>query len=152
MPDDPFVAALEEWIEVSTTRSMHHFLRYVRKSGFSLSHMGTLMHLHKAGTCGVTELGDHLDVSSAAASQMLERLVQQGLILRSVDPHDRRVKQIVITDEGNRILEEGIRARQSWLDHLGETLSAGEKETIMQALVILIDKVKYLEEPLEAVQ
>ncbi len=90
------------------------------------------------GKCGVTELGNHLDVTSAAASQMLERLVQQELILRTEDPKDRRGKQIVLTDKGNQVLEEGIRARQKWLGDLTETLSEGEKETIMGALNILI--------------
>jgi DNA-binding MarR family transcriptional regulator len=149
MPSDPFVATLEEWNNVSMHRSMRNFLSYARKSGLSMSHIGALFHIHREGMCGVTELGDHLDVTSAAASQMLERLVQQELILRTEDPEDRRGKQIVLTDKGNRILEEGIRARQRWLDDLNETLSDGEKETIMGALEILIDRTRTLEQPSE---
>jgi len=95
-------------------------------------------------------LGDHLGVTSAASSQMLERLVQQELILRTEDPDDRRVKQIVLTDKGRRVLEEGIRARQGWLDDLAKTLSDDEKETIMGALEILVDKVKNIKQPIEA--
>ena len=149
MQTDPFVATLEEWIKVSMHRSMRNFISYARKSGLSMSHIGALFHIHHEGICGVTELGNHLDVTSAAASQMLERLVQQELILRTEDPKDRRGKQIVLTDKGNRILEEGIRARQRWLDDLTETLSDGEKETIMVALNILIDKTKNLKQPIE---
>jgi len=100
MPVDPFVATLEEWIKVSRHRMMRNFIDYARRSGLSMSHIGALFHLHHEGTCGVTELGNHLDVSSAAASQMLERLVQQDLIQRTEDPDDRRVKQIVLTDKG----------------------------------------------------
>ena len=149
MQADPFVATLKEWIEVSTCRSMRNFIHYARKSGLSMSHLGAMFHIHHKGSCGVTDLGDHLGVTSAAASQMLERLVQQELILRTEDPDDRRVKQIVLTDKCNRILEEGIRARQGWLDDLAQTLSDGEKETIMVALEILIDKVRNLKEPIE---
>lgn len=149
MQTDPFVATLEEWIKVSMHRSMRNFISYARKSGLSMSHIGALFHIHREGICGVTELGNHLDVTSAAASQMLERLVQQELILRTEDPKDRRGKQIVLTDKGNRVLEEGIRARQSWLDDLTETLSDGEKETIMVALNILIDKARNLKQPVE---
>ncbi|MEW6717482.1 MAG: MarR family transcriptional regulator [Chloroflexota bacterium] len=137
---DPFVVTLKKWIEVSMRRSMRNFLHYARESGLSMSQIGTLFHLHHMGSSGVTDLGDHLGVTSAAASQMLERLVQQGLILRSEDPNDRRVKQIILTDKGNRVLEEGIRARQGWLDNLAESLSASEKEQITAALNILIDK------------
>jgi DNA-binding MarR family transcriptional regulator len=130
-------------------RSMRHFIRHARKCGFSMSHMGAMFHIHRIGSCGVTDLGDHLGVTSAAASQMLERLVQQELILRTEDPKDRRVKQIVLTNKGRRVLEEGIRARQDWMDDLAQTLSDSEKETIRVALNILIDKVKNLKQPIE---
>ena len=149
MQADPFVATLEEWIKVSMHQSMCNFIRYARKSGLSMSHIGALFHIHREGRCGVTELGNHLGVTSAASSQMLERLVQQELILRTEDPKDRRGKQIVLTDKGIRVLEEGIRARQRWLDDLTETLSDGEKETIMVALEILIDKTRNLNQPIE---
>jgi len=150
MPSDPFVATLEEWIKVSMHRSMRNILRYARKSGLSMSHLGAMFHIHRMGSCGVTDLGDHLGVTSAASSQMLERLVQQEFILRAEDPKDRRVKQIVLTDKGHRVLEESIHARQRWLDDLTATLSEGEKETIMAGLNILIDRVKHLSQPIEA--
>ncbi|MFH1632768.1 MAG: MarR family transcriptional regulator [Chloroflexota bacterium] len=148
MPDaDPFVITLHRWIEISMRRSMRNFLRYARESGLSMSQFGTLFHLHRMGHSGVTDLADHLDVTSAAVSQMLERLVQQELILRSEDPHDRRVKHIVLTDQGRQVLEEGILARQGWLGDLADSLSASEKEQIMAALQILIDKANYLYQP-----
>jgi DNA-binding MarR family transcriptional regulator len=149
MPSDPFVATLKEWIEASMHHSMLNFISYARKEGLSMSHIGAMFQMHHKGICGVTELGDHLGITSAAASQMLDRLVQQELILRTEDPQDRRVKQIVLTDKGNQVLEEGIRARQRWLDDLSQNLSDQEKETIMVSLKILIDQVKMLQQPIE---
>ena len=75
--------------------------------------------------------------------------MQQELILRSEDPSDRRVKQIILTDKGFQALHESIRARQSWLSDLAETLSDSEKEAIIAALNILIDKVNQLRQPVE---
>lgn len=147
MQADPFVATLKEWMEASMRYSMRNFIRYARESGFSMSNLGAIFHIHRIGSCGVTEIGEHLGVTSAAASQMLERLVQQGLVLRTEDPNDRRVKRIVLTDKGQRILDEGIRARQSWLDDLAGTLSDSEKESITSALNILISKVNQLTHP-----
>lgn len=146
---DPFIATLHQWTEVSMRRSMRNFLRYARESGLSMSQFGVLFHLSRKRSCGVTDLGDHLGVTSAAASQMLERLVQQGLILRSEDPNDRRVKQIVLTDKGYQVLEEGLHARQDWLVDLADTLSAIEKEQIVAALNLLVDKVYRLGQPIE---
>lgn len=147
--DDPFIAKMHQWIEISMRRSMRNFLRYARDSGLSMSQFGVLFHLSRKRSCGVTDLGDHLGVTSAAASQLLERLVQQGLILRSENPHDRRVKQIVLTEKGWQVLEEGIRARQDWLTDLADNLSTPEKEQVMEAFNLLIDKTEDIGQPIE---
>lgn len=124
--------------------SMHNFLRYARETELSMSQFGVLFHLRRKRSSGVTDLGDHLGVTSAAASQMLDRLVHQGLILRSADPNDRRVMQIVLTDKGSH------RARQDWLVDLADTLSANEKEKITAALNLLVDKVFQLGQPINS--
>ena len=150
MPDtDPQVVKLQEWIEVSMDRSIRDFIRYSRESGLSISQLGALFHIHRRGSSGVTDLGDHLGVTSPAASQMLERLVQQDLILRSVDPSDRRVKQIVLTAKGLQVLHESIRARQMWLYDVAESLSNPEKKTMIAALNVLIDKAQHTGQPIE---
>jgi DNA-binding MarR family transcriptional regulator len=143
---DPCVAALAEWIEVFMSRSMPGLLQYAKDNGLSMSQIGALFRLHKRAS-GIADLGDGLGVTSAAVSQMLDRLVQQELILRSEDPEDRRGKKIVITEKGDRILKECLNARQGWLNNLAKTLSADEKEHILRALKILINKANQLERP-----
>jgi DNA-binding MarR family transcriptional regulator len=146
---DPFLVTLQRWIGVFMQRSMRDFMGYARERGLSMSQLGALFQIRRRGSSGVTDLGDDLGVTSSAASQMLERLVQQGLILRSEDPSDRRVKQIVLTEKGIQVLQESIRARQSWLSDLTETLSDSEKEAITAALNILIDRANHLGQPVE---
>jgi DNA-binding MarR family transcriptional regulator len=144
---DPFVITLQAWIEATMARSIRHFICYAREIGLSMSQLGALSYIHHKGSSGVTDLADHLGVTSAAASQMLERLVQQGLILRSVDPSDRRVKQIQLTEKGLQILREGILAHQSWSYDVAQTLSASEKEATAAALRLLIDRAHQLGQP-----
>ena len=147
---DPFVATLQEWIEVFMQRSMRNFVGYARANGLSMSQLGALFQMHRRESSGVTDLADKLGLTSSAASQLLERLVQQGLILRSEDPGDRRAKQLVLTDKGRQILQGSIQARQSWLSDLAETLSDGDKEAIIAALKIMIDKATHLNGPVES--
>jgi DNA-binding MarR family transcriptional regulator len=150
MPSDPIVDAIQEWIDVSMRNSMRHFIHYARESGLSMSHFGAMFHILRRGSCGVTDLGDHLGVSSAASSQMLDRLVQQEFILRSEDPKDRRVKQIVLTEKGRRVLEEGIHSRQEWVRQLAESLTPREKETVLAGLKLLTERLKQLSTPMTA--
>ncbi len=137
---DPFVASMQRWIEVFMRRSMRNFILYTKESGLSMSQAGALFFVHRQGTCGVTDLGEHLGVTSAAASQMLDRLVQQGLLARNEDPNDRRVKQIALTDAGERALRDSMHARQRWLVDLADAMSTSEKEQVMAALEILIER------------
>jgi DNA-binding MarR family transcriptional regulator len=141
---DPFVNTLEKWIEVFMRRSMRDFICYSKEKGLSMSQIGALFHIFR-GRSSVSDIGDNLNVTNAAASQMLERLVQQGLILRREDPNDRRVKQIVLTDEGRQILKESLAVHQGWLENLARTLSDDEREEITASLKVLIDKANQLE-------
>jgi len=130
MKPDPFTAVLHELIGVFMRRSMSDLILYSRESGLSVSQIGALSHIHVKGACGVSEIGDDLGTTSAAASQMLERLVRQGLIVRAEDPDDRRAKRITLTELGLRAVQEIFRARLGWLDELTHVLSPSELEQV----------------------
>jgi len=117
----------------------------LKKNELSMSQIGALFQIHR-GKSHVSDLGDGLGISTAAASQMLERLVQQGLILRSEDPRDRRVKQLVLTDKGRGIMQDVLQARQGWLNDVVSALSADERNQIAAAVRILIDKTNQLDQ------
>jgi DNA-binding MarR family transcriptional regulator len=142
---DPFVALLLEWIEVFMRRTMGNFLVKAKESGLSMSQMMTLLRIRHKGARGVTDIGEELGISSAAASQMLDGLVQQGLIRRSEDPDDRRVKQIVLTEKGILKVHGGFKERQKWMEDLAATLTPAEKEQIKAALNLLIEKANRLD-------
>lgn len=144
---DVLIATLREWVEVSQRRSMHNFILYAKENNLSMSQMGALLQIHRKGVCGVSDIGDDLGITSAAASQMLERLVQQALIERTEDPNDRRAKQIVLTDKGCQLLQEGIRAHQNWLGELARTLPPAEQAQATAALRLLVNHARQLNTP-----
>jgi DNA-binding transcriptional ArsR family regulator len=76
----------------------------------------------------------------AAISQLLVPLEEAGLIQRSEDPKDRRVKQISLTAKGKLRAHECISARHAWLDDLAALLTNQEKEEILLGLLFLINR------------
>jgi DNA-binding MarR family transcriptional regulator len=146
---DPLTLTLQELIGDFMRSSMRSLILYSKENGLSMSQIGALFQIYH-GRSNVSDLGEGLGISHAAASQMLERLVQQKLILRTEDPQDRRVKQLVLTDKGCRIMQESVRARQGWLDDLVSRLSAGQKEQIAAAVKILIEKTNQLDQQAES--
>ncbi len=141
------VTTLQEWIEIFMRRSMRNFILHSKKSGMSMSQIGALFYLFRQGAAGVSDIGDDLGITSAAASQMIERLAQQKLIIRSEDPHDRRGKQITLTERGRQAMRESLHARQKWLDEVAARLSPAEQEQVIAALRILIEKSSQVEQP-----
>lgn len=137
---DEFLSTMHRWIEVFMRRSIRDLIQFTKEHGLSMSQINSLMHLHRRGSCAVSDIGDHLGITNAAASQMLDRMVQQDLILRTEDPDDRRVKQIALTEKGRGVVRKSIAARQKWMDELSTVLSPAEKDQVTAALAILLQK------------
>jgi DNA-binding MarR family transcriptional regulator len=141
----PFIASFQEWIDIFMRNTMHSFILQAKECGLSMSQIGAMFHIHR-GSGGVSDIGEDLGITSAAASQMLERLVQQGLILRSEDPLDRRAKKMVLTEKGRHVLNASICCRQKWVNSLAGILSPTEQEQIIATLTLLIEKAAQLEQ------
>jgi DNA-binding MarR family transcriptional regulator len=141
---DLFTITLRKWISVFMHRSMQNFISFAKENGLSMSQVGALFHIFR-GNSSVSEVGDGLGVTNAAASQLLERLVKLGLITRTENPNDRRVKQIVLTEKGQEFIQGSIAVRHGWMDYLSASLTDMEKVQIVEALNILIDKTNQLE-------
>ncbi len=146
---DPLLPLLQEWTGTSLRRSMRGMILFMKENELSMSQIGALFQIQR-GKSNVSDLGERLDITIAAASQMLERLGQMGLIQRLEDPQDRRAKKLVLTDKGSQVLQESVQARQSWLADLAATFSAREKEQIAAAIKIMIDKNNQLDQNAES--
>jgi DNA-binding MarR family transcriptional regulator len=136
-----------EWLVVFRRTSMSNFLMHAKESGLSMPQLGAMVQIHRKAMRGVSEIGDDLGITGGAASQLIDRLVQQGLVSRTEDPQDRRVKHIDLTDKGLQILHAGRPAPAQWLEDLGALLTPAEREQVIAAMRLLIDKAGQLEHP-----
>lgn len=141
-----FNTTLREWAEIFMTRSMRGWMHFVKSSGLSMPQFTIIMRLYHHGMCGVSDVSSHLEVTNAAASQLVDRLVQQGLLDRAEDPHDRRAKQITLSAKGRALVEKGIEARHRWLEGLGDKLLPDQQVMVTEALICLMDATRNMAE------
>ncbi len=128
--------------------SMHHFWRFAKEQGFSMAQMITLRHVFNQGAtkgCSISAISDRLEITNAAVSQSLDKLVDQGLVERQENPKDRRSKQILLTPKGEEILKESMQAKQAWLDNLAAQLTPEEQTQIEAAFRLLTEKITEME-------
>ncbi len=131
--------AIRRWAEVFMHRSMAEMRRFMEAHGLSFAQMSVLFHLHRASACRVSDLGARLDVTNAAVSQLVERLVQSGLVERVEDPRDRRVRRLQLTAAGQALVDQAVAARERWLESVLDRLSPEERERIAEALDLLTE-------------
>lgn len=146
MPENQQLShVLREWAEVFMRRSMREFLYFMKETGLSTTQLSTLMRLYYHGSCPISDIGHYLGITRAATSQMAQRLVEQGLMVRSEDAADRRVKQLTLTAEGRALIEQGIEARRRWLEDLTRALTPDQKANIVTAILDLTETARRLD-------
>lgn len=126
-------------------RSMCDFIRFIKETGLSMTQLNTLMRLYHTGSCDISTVSDYLGITNAATSQMVQRLVEQGLLERTEDPHDRRVKQLALTTAGQSLVDQGIEARRRWLEELTTALTPEQQANIVTALADLTQAVRTID-------
>ena len=126
-------AALYRWIDVFMFRSMQDLMHFLRKSGLTMAHYSLFMQLYKVGPCGINDVAALLGVTKAAASQMVDKLVKQGVVTRREHETDRRHIRVALTTKGRRQTERCIAARHQWLDDL-PPLPPGKQKVVLAGL------------------
>jgi len=132
-----FTKSIRSWMDVFMHRSMRGWGRYAKSTGLSMHQVSLMMQLNYRGACGMSEISGRFDVTPAAASQLVDKLVQSGYIQREEDPNDRRAKLLNLTDKGRELIRQGIEERYRWVDELTEKLTEEERSQISEALDIM---------------
>ena len=140
-----FAQAIRSWMDVFMHRSMRGWGRFAKSTGLSMPQFSVLMQLHYKGASGMSKVSEGFDITPAAASQLVDKLVHSGLIQRVEDPQDRRAKLLSLTDKGQELIQHGIEERYRWVDELAGKLTAAERDQISAALNIMTRVAQELE-------
>ena len=141
-----FSKSLRAWMDLFMHRSMRGWTHFAKSTGLSMSQFSILMQLHHKGPCGMSEISERFDVTPAAASQLVDKLVQSGYLERDEDPSDRRAKLLKLSPNGIKLVNEGINERYRWMDQLTKHLSAEEQKRVSEALDILNEAAQKLDQ------
>ena len=137
--------AIRSWMDVFMHRSMRGWGQFAKSTGLSMPQFGILMQLHHKGSCSVSDISERFDISNAAASQLVDKLVQSGFVKRDEDPNDRRARLLNLTDKGRKLIQQGIEERYRWVEELAGRLSAEERAKVSEAFNIMTKAAKELE-------
>ncbi len=84
-----------------------------------------------------SQLAQKMDVSNAASSQMVDKLVKAGFVQRKSDENDRRVTWVSLTDKGNEHLRKAYKEASDFIGGMIDYI--GEEDT--KVILPIMDKV-----------
>ncbi|MFX1499803.1 MAG: MarR family winged helix-turn-helix transcriptional regulator [Promethearchaeota archaeon] len=132
---------VKKWVQLTLYKTLYSIFKFSKENDVSMPQIGALIRIFRKGNCNVSVIGTDLSISSAAASQLLHRMVQLGLIERSEDPNDRRIKKLNLSQKGLEFLNECFQASYKWFEDLIHKFNDDEKREIVTILNRLINNI-----------
>ncbi len=98
--------------------------------------------LNRLGECKMSDMARHLNVTTAAMTGVVQRLVRDGYVLRSSDPKDRRIVRIKPTAKGSKMVRGMIQKRKEISVRIFGMISQEEREQYLNILTHLKEHLK----------
>lgn len=90
-------------------------------------------------------LGAELGLTPPAVSRLVDSLVERGLVERSEDPDDRRIRNVRLTAEGNELAGNLIRHRIESVEAFAAGLDPEQRDLLAKAFKALADNPDFAE-------
>jgi len=93
-----------------------------------------LLMLDQHSLIRLSDLAGRLDISAPSASRVVNRLVDEGLVLRRVPDHDRRTVQLRLSAKGRRMLDRIRTARRAGIAEILERMTEDDRTALTAGL------------------
>ena len=120
--------------------------RITNDFGISLARFDLLSQLERAGG-GLTmsEVSRRMMVSNGATTSLVDRLVEDGFVLREAHPEDRRTTLLHLTDQGRKRFLAMAGDHEQWVVSLLVGLDKTAKQDLLSGLSVLKHHLENLE-------
>jgi DNA-binding MarR family transcriptional regulator len=117
-------------------------LEVIDELGLSLTQLKAiqLLSTNEAAEMSVKQLGDSLELSMPAISRAVDGLVHRGLVTRTEDEEDRRIKRVRPTKEADQLVSRLIDIRFSQLGEFVDSLNSRERTKLAAALAVMAER------------
>jgi MarR family transcriptional regulator, organic hydroperoxide resistance regulator len=93
--------------------SIHAFRNIIKTKSISLGHQNHITHsqwfvltmIQHFQKLSIKDIAEKTEMSSSAATQLVDPLVQAGLVTRQEDPNDRRLVQLELSPKGKKHID-----------------------------------------------
>lgn len=134
------------YLVFTAQQKLRNFLKNeLAKEGLkiTIAQGGILALLKQQSGRTMTELSQILSIDNSTITGLIDRLEKAGFVKRNSSPHDRRVSQIHITQEGIDEVKKSIGVFRRVNEQIKSGFSEGEVESFKKVLGSFFDRFNY---------
>lgn len=111
--------------------------RFRRVHNQSLARFDVLSQLYRMGGdwAAIGHVSNMMMASSGNITGLLDRMVNENLLIRRASPHDRRSYQVKMTPEGRKLFRKLARDHEKWVAEALAGLASEDEEHLIELLI-----------------
>lgn len=102
--------------------------------GLSESRLAAMLAIERRPLITAAELADHLDVTRATVTGLVDGLDRAGYVVRHTPGSDRRRSQLTLSTKGAALLDELMPVYKTWFEALAANVNAETRDVATGAL------------------
>jgi MarR family transcriptional regulator, 2-MHQ and catechol-resistance regulon repressor len=106
----------------------------IKSSGLCDSDFRVLQALLRDTPQPVNVLGEQIDLTTGSITTAIDRLESRWLVVRKLDPNDKRVRLVDLTSKGRRMIERASAEHEKHMEQAFRELSQDQRLQLMRLL------------------
>ncbi|GHI00102.1 MarR family winged helix-turn-helix transcriptional regulator [Neobacillus kokaensis] len=120
---------------MQTSKGIHDRIKEeMAKNKLGITEFSVLEVLYQKGKQTIQQIGNCILISSGSMTYCLDKLEKRGLLSRNACPDDRRAIHVILTDKGNKLMDEIMPKYVELVDHLFDSLNSDEAKILVHLL------------------
>jgi DNA-binding MarR family transcriptional regulator len=115
------------------------FMEETAEFGITPVQFATLMTAHEHPGLDQRSLAARISFDTSTIGGVIDRLEKRGLILRNAAPHDRRLRLLTVTEEGERLLEQALPRVRAAQQRILAPLAQAEQQDFLQQMQRVVE-------------
>ncbi|MGB8601386.1 MAG: MarR family transcriptional regulator [Rhizomicrobium sp.] len=124
---------------MSVAKAYRHFANTELENSH-LSHSTALVVTllsHKNGNCSQKYLADQLDMTPASLVPLLNQIEKSGLIIRRIDPDDKRINNIELTAKGDLLAKDAQHVLDAVRNKMFDGIASSDVDAAVRVVTAL---------------
>ena len=141
MTSDALVEFADKVLEISR-EFMKYYAEGAYKMRLTLSQIAILDILSSSKESKMSDMARSMNVTTAAMTGTVDRLVRDGYVTRTNDPADRRVVKIKLTNKGSAVVKSALENKKRVITKMLGVLTQRERDEYLKILTRIREGLK----------